>query len=91
MTTSQPLRPQPLFPEPDTEPFWEATKNRELRYQTCERCDEVIFYPRAHCNACGSNDTTWNVSRGRIPRTGGSTQKTVAASRVSAIGKMPVE
>ena len=24
----------------------------------------MIFYPRAHCNACGSLDTTWNVSKG---------------------------
>jgi len=24
----------------------------------------LIFYPRAHCNACGSLDTTWNVSKG---------------------------
>ena len=28
-------RPLPIFPEPDTEPFWEATKRHELRYQAC--------------------------------------------------------
>ena len=64
MTTEKPLRPQPQFPEPDTEPVWEATKDHELKYQTCDKCGEVIFYPRAHCNACGSLDTTWNVSKG---------------------------
>ena len=26
--TEQALRPQPRFPEQDTEPFWEATKRR---------------------------------------------------------------
>jgi uncharacterized OB-fold protein len=57
-------RPQPRFPEPDTLPFWEATKRHELTYQTCNACHEVIFYPRRHCTACGSLDTTWHVSKG---------------------------
>ena len=58
------LRPQPRFPEPDTEPFWEATKRHELTYQTCNKCNEVIFYPRNHCTHCGSDDNTWSVSKG---------------------------
>ncbi len=58
------LRPQPRFPEPDTQPFWEATKRHELTYQTCNRCNEVIFYPRRHCPKCGGLETTWNVSKG---------------------------
>jgi uncharacterized OB-fold protein len=62
--TTTPLRPQPRFPEPDTEPFWEATKRHELTYQTCNSCNGVIFFPRRHCTACGSDDTTWNVSKG---------------------------
>ncbi len=59
-----PLRPQPRFPESDTESFWEATKRHELTYQTCNRCNGVIFYPRRHCTYCGSDDTGWNVSQG---------------------------
>ena len=59
-----PLRPQPRFPEVDSLPFWEATKRHELTYQTCNRCQEVIFYPRRHCTACGSSDTSWHVSKG---------------------------
>ena len=62
--TEQALRPQPRFPEQDTEPFWEATKRRELTYQTCDDCDEVIFYPRMHCPSCGSRDYEWRVSSG---------------------------
>ena len=61
------LRPQPRFPEPDTEPFWEATKKRNLVYQTCDNpdcTDKIIFYPRAHCDTCGSLETTWNTSKG---------------------------
>ena len=62
--TSTPLRPQPRFPEPDTEPFWEATKRHQLSYQTCDDCENVIFFPRQHCTKCGSANTTWNVSKG---------------------------
>jgi uncharacterized OB-fold protein len=57
-------RPQPRFPEPDTEPFWEATKRHELAYQSCEGCGEVIFYARQHCTSCGSLDIAWKVSSG---------------------------
>ena len=57
-------RPQPRFPEPDTQPFWDATKRRELTYQTCNGCHAVIFYPRRHCPECGGRDTTWHVSKG---------------------------
>jgi hypothetical protein len=62
--TTTPLRPQPRFPEQDTQAFWDATKRHELTYQTCNACGEVIFYPRRHCTACGSIDTGWNVSKG---------------------------
>ena len=58
------LRPQPRFPEPDTEPFWEATRNKELKFQVCDDCEHIIFYPRAHCTSCGSLDNTWHSSRG---------------------------
>ena len=64
MTQNTPLRPQPRFPEPDTQPFWDATKERRLTYQTCNSCGEVIFYPRAHCNSCGALETSWNTSKG---------------------------
>ena len=57
-------RPQPRFPEPNSQPFWDGCKARELRYQTCDACDNVVFYPRLHCDRCGSGDLTWNVSRG---------------------------
>ena len=62
--TSTPLRPQPRFPEPDTEPFWEATKRHELTYQECNDCPTVIFFPRRHCTECGSDNNEWKVSKG---------------------------
>ena len=59
-----PNRPQPAFPEPDTKEFWEGVKKGELRYQTCNDCKEVVFYPRASCTKCGSANLKWNVSKG---------------------------
>lgn len=57
-------RPQPIFPEPNTEPFWEGAKQGELRYQTCDDCAGVVFTPRLHCPSCLSGNLSWNVSKG---------------------------
>lgn len=57
-------RPQPRFPEVDSQQFWEATKRHQLTYQTCNKCRQVVFYPRRHCPSCGSLETSWNVSKG---------------------------
>jgi uncharacterized OB-fold protein len=61
----EPRRVLPRFPELDTEPFWEATKEHDLRYQVCDACGAVIFYPRRHCTECTSIDLTWRSSLGR--------------------------
>jgi uncharacterized OB-fold protein len=58
-------RPQPRFPEPDTQPFWEATKRHELTYQTCNTCHTVVFYSRRHCTQCGSGELTRRTSKGQ--------------------------
>ena len=60
-----PNRPQPRFPEPHSQPFWEGAKQHELRYQTCDACEELVFYPRLHCTRCGSERLSWQVSRGQ--------------------------
>ena len=57
-------RPLPRFPEPDTEPFWEATKRHELVYQVCSSSGDVIFYPRKYCLFCGEDDIVWRTSKG---------------------------
>lgn len=57
-------RPLPRFPEPDTQPFWDATKNHELVYFTCDDCNGLIFFPRRHCPQCGSLKQSRHVSRG---------------------------
>ena len=57
-------RPQPTLDEADTRPFWEATKQHELRYQVCDDCRGVVFYPRRHCPHCMSMKLGWKTSRG---------------------------
>ncbi len=59
-----PNRPQPRFPEPNTAPYWEAVKNGELTYQTCNACEELVFTPRLHCTKCGSGDLSRHTSQG---------------------------
>jgi uncharacterized protein len=60
-----PERPLPSLAEPDTAPFWAATRDHRLTYQVCVACGEVIFHPRRHCSACLSVDTRWEESAGR--------------------------
>ena len=59
-----PSRPMPVFPEPDTQAYWEATKQGKLLYQQCSACQSVVFTPRAHCNKCGSIDLKALESKG---------------------------
>jgi uncharacterized OB-fold protein len=56
-------RPQPRFPEPDTQPFWDATKEHRLTYQVCDKA-HVVFFPRAHCPTCGSRNLETKDSKG---------------------------
>ena len=58
-----PNRPQPRFPEPNTEPFWEGAKNGELKYQQCKDCNEIVFYPRLICVGCGGLNLDWKTSK----------------------------
>jgi len=57
-------RPQPRFPEPDTEPFWNATKEHKLMYQVDRDTGDVVFFPRAHNPKNGSRNLAWRESKG---------------------------
>ncbi len=60
----KPRRPLPTLLEPDTQPFWEATKKHELRYQVCDDCNMIVFYPRRHCPHCMGLNVSWKTSQG---------------------------
>jgi len=57
-------RPMPQFFEPDTQAFWDATKDEKLVYQQCNDCNEVVFTPRAHCTNCGGDNLAQKESKG---------------------------
>lgn len=59
-----PDRPQPRFPEPDTQPFWEATKEHRLLYQVDRDTGDVVFFPRRHNPKNGSSNLEWRESKG---------------------------
>jgi hypothetical protein len=57
-------RPAPRFPEPDTQPYWDATKEHRLVYGFCKACSAVVFYPRRVCKKCNSLDVELRDSKG---------------------------
>ncbi|HEY4668365.1 MAG TPA: OB-fold domain-containing protein [Tepidiformaceae bacterium] len=57
-------RPQPRFPEPDTQPFWDATREHRLTYQVDKDTGDVVFYPRRHNPRNGSSNLEWRESKG---------------------------
>ncbi len=58
-------RPLPRTNELDTQAFWAGTKDKAFRYQQCDSCDTVVFYPRAHCTGCTGGNLTWKTASGR--------------------------
>ncbi len=57
-------RPLPSLQQADTQPFWQATQAKEFRYQRCDACDTVVWYPRKHCTGCVEGNLSWHVSAG---------------------------
>ncbi len=56
--------PLPLL-TPETAPFYEATRQNELRFQRCSDCGAWRHYPRPACPQCLSRNYTWEKSTGR--------------------------
>ncbi len=61
---SEPTRPLPRADEFDTREFWSGTKLKEFRYQQCDGCNKVIFYPRRHCTGCTTGKLEWKRAAG---------------------------
>jgi len=58
-------RPLPRLNEHDTMEFWQATRNKELKYQKCDDCGTIVFYPRRHCTGCTGGNLNWHVASGK--------------------------
>lgn len=52
-------------PDPVTRPFWESLKAHAIQLQHCGACGLFVYYPRALCPACFSDDLTWTPVSGR--------------------------
>jgi uncharacterized OB-fold protein len=48
-----------------TEEFYDFCRQRELRFQRCNRCDAWRHVPRDMCAECGSFEWRWERSSGR--------------------------
>ena len=52
-------------PTPETRPFWDAARRHELHLQQCDACGRHVFYPRAVCPECLSDQVRWEKMSGR--------------------------
>jgi hypothetical protein len=59
--TADPQRPLPPIDEPDTLPFWQATREQQFQLPVCSQCSALVWYPRAHCPTCGSLELVWQT------------------------------
>lgn len=57
-------KPLPV-PSPVTQEFWRAARRHELVLQRCQACERYIYYPRALCPYCLSDDLRWTPVSGR--------------------------
>jgi uncharacterized protein len=55
-------RPQPT---PETQHFWDGTRQGELRLQRCDACGRIYFPPRPFCPACASRSVTVFAASGK--------------------------
>jgi uncharacterized protein len=51
-------------PDPETQAFWDAARERRLLIQRCNACGEAYFYPRPFCPKCWSEDVSWEEASG---------------------------
>ncbi len=56
-------RPLP-WPNPTTQPFFDAARDGRLDLQRCPR-DGFFFYPRSRCPECLAADWAWETVSGR--------------------------
>lgn len=57
--------PLPDVDQPELAPYWEGTRQGELRICSCEHCGKDLWPPRAACWNCGSLDQCWKVVAGK--------------------------
>jgi len=62
MSEGRRARPQPT---PETQHFWDGTREGELRLQRCNACGKVYFPPRPFCPACAAREVNVFAASGK--------------------------
>lgn len=57
-------KPIPV-PDSESKPFWDGCNEEKLLIQHCKDCDKHIFYPRAVCPHCMSDQIEWVEASGK--------------------------
>lgn len=52
-------------PTPETQEFWDGTRQGQLRISRCARCSQKFFPPRPFCPQCGHRDVAMVQASGR--------------------------
>jgi uncharacterized OB-fold protein len=60
-----PAQLPPLVSDSDSRPYWEGLAQGELRIQRCDACSRHVFYPRAICPHCSSEQLSWVTTTGK--------------------------
>jgi uncharacterized OB-fold protein len=51
-------------PEAETQPFWDAARDRRLVIKRCTDCGAAHFYPRPFCPTCWGQHVEWEEASG---------------------------
>jgi len=51
-------------PSPETQEFWDATKEGRFLVRRCTACGKAHWYPRGICPLCRSTATVWEQASG---------------------------
>jgi uncharacterized OB-fold protein len=57
-------RPLPVVDDRETAGFFEAAAGGRLGVRVCDDCGHGLHVPIAHCNRCGSWNTSWHTACG---------------------------
>lgn len=49
----------------EAETYWREAAEHRLMLQRCDSCQAVVWYPRAICPQCGSQELSWFQASGR--------------------------
>jgi uncharacterized protein len=52
-------------PDAETQPYWDAARERRLLVKQCRACGRMHFYPRPFCPHCWSDEVDWVEASGK--------------------------